>query len=394
LPALTRARFLAGSVASAAAARAAPAASSASRPFYVLVLSGGGAYGAYEAGVISGLEALGIDYDVVCGTSIGALNGAMYASDQVPRLVELWRHISQRPVVALPEDLQPRASTAVLSRLWLPVHRVIQAVRGKVTGIYAAQPVRDILHEMLVTPDGRQVVPFRRTFFWAVTNLSDLCGGYYYQGAARAGIDPQTVQAAFRRKGAKLRTIAPDQPNAFVEALRASSAIPAFFEPAGIGADLFVDGGVINNTPYDVAKTARQLLAPGRPLEIHAVFNAPLERTLKPVDLSNALKILFACYDLMQKRLVEDAARLTLREADLAGRLLPDDPELAADESLRNALGVTIRYVRPASTLDGELTGFDDQKAIDKNFDRGMSDIGAGWRVYRDPGEFCGPGVS
>ena len=44
-----------------------------------LVLSGGGAKGAYEAGCVRALQEIGYEFDLVCGTSIGALNGLLVA---------------------------------------------------------------------------------------------------------------------------------------------------------------------------------------------------------------------------------------------------------------------------------------------------------------------------
>jgi NTE family protein len=60
-----------------------------------LVLSGGGAKGAYQAGVFRALRDLGIDrrISVVAGTSIGALNGALYVQDDLEQAEALWRSI-------------------------------------------------------------------------------------------------------------------------------------------------------------------------------------------------------------------------------------------------------------------------------------------------------------
>ena len=44
-----------------------------------LVLGGGGSRGAYEIGVCKALEELEIEIDMVFGTSVGAINGAMIA---------------------------------------------------------------------------------------------------------------------------------------------------------------------------------------------------------------------------------------------------------------------------------------------------------------------------
>ncbi|MCQ2592054.1 MAG: patatin-like phospholipase family protein [Treponema sp.] len=58
-----------------------------------LVLSGGGAKGAYEVGVWKALEEYGItkDIDVISGTSVGALNGALFACTDVEKAEKLWR---------------------------------------------------------------------------------------------------------------------------------------------------------------------------------------------------------------------------------------------------------------------------------------------------------------
>src|SRR5512144_2932425 len=70
-----------------------------------LVLSGGGARGAYEAGVLLGLaDVLGLRapnplFDVITGTSVGAINAAHLAAfadrndHGIPQLVELWQSL-------------------------------------------------------------------------------------------------------------------------------------------------------------------------------------------------------------------------------------------------------------------------------------------------------------
>lgn len=64
-----------------------------------LVLCGGGSRGAYEAGVIKALVELGFHFDIVCGTSIGALNGCLLSMSKIEELNELWDHISFSSVV-------------------------------------------------------------------------------------------------------------------------------------------------------------------------------------------------------------------------------------------------------------------------------------------------------
>jgi NTE family protein len=64
-----------------------------------LVLQGGGALGAYQAGVFQGLHEAGIELSCLSGISIGALNTAIIAGNppemRVPRLLEFWETICQ-----------------------------------------------------------------------------------------------------------------------------------------------------------------------------------------------------------------------------------------------------------------------------------------------------------
>lgn len=59
-----------------------------------VVLSGGGAKGAYEVGVWKALRKLHIKYDIVTGTSIGALNGLMMAQKEFYKCIRLWKNIN------------------------------------------------------------------------------------------------------------------------------------------------------------------------------------------------------------------------------------------------------------------------------------------------------------
>ncbi len=85
-----------------AAGRAHPSESDRRRPSgqIALVLQGGGALGAYQAGVYQGLSEAGIEPDWVIGTSIGAINASIIAGNEVsqrlPRLREFWDGLRPR----------------------------------------------------------------------------------------------------------------------------------------------------------------------------------------------------------------------------------------------------------------------------------------------------------
>lgn len=58
-----------------------------------IVLSGGGAKGSYEVGVWKALRKLNIKYDIVTGTSVGALNGALMVQKNYLKALFLWYNI-------------------------------------------------------------------------------------------------------------------------------------------------------------------------------------------------------------------------------------------------------------------------------------------------------------
>ena len=59
-----------------------------------IALSGGGTKGSYELGVWKALRELGIDYQIVTGTSIGSINGALMTTGDYDRAEELWNTIT------------------------------------------------------------------------------------------------------------------------------------------------------------------------------------------------------------------------------------------------------------------------------------------------------------
>lgn len=61
---------------------------------YALALEGGGARGAYQAGVVKALSENGYEFDAVVGTSIGSINGAVIAQGDIELAYDLWKNMS------------------------------------------------------------------------------------------------------------------------------------------------------------------------------------------------------------------------------------------------------------------------------------------------------------
>jgi NTE family protein len=86
----------------------------------VLVLQGGGALGAYQAGVYQALQEVGIEPDWVIGTSIGAINASLIAGNppemRLERLREFWDRVRHNPfaqMLAAAPFLGPWAANAL-----------------------------------------------------------------------------------------------------------------------------------------------------------------------------------------------------------------------------------------------------------------------------------------
>ena len=65
-----------------------------------IALAGGGSKGSYQIGVWKALRELGIDYDIVTGTSIGAINGALMVMGDYERAERLWSTITVEDIMA------------------------------------------------------------------------------------------------------------------------------------------------------------------------------------------------------------------------------------------------------------------------------------------------------
>lgn len=64
-----------------------------------VVLSGGGAKGAFQAGALEVLHDEGYKFDIISGVSVGTLNGAMLATGQLSTLIKVWENLTPDQVL-------------------------------------------------------------------------------------------------------------------------------------------------------------------------------------------------------------------------------------------------------------------------------------------------------
>ncbi len=186
-----------------------------------LVLSGGGARGAYQMGVWQAMRDLGLDdqVKVITGCSIGAINGALLSQLDWDKALDLWEQVQPSQVFDCLQDSDTPFNKALM-RDWMQ-HGGI-----RVEGL--KKLLRDHLDENLIrqSPINFGLVVYNKT----------------------------------QRKGQSL--FVHDIPQGLlIEYIIASATFPVF-QPHQIGDDLYLDGGLHSILPMDMAfsKTNTELV--------------------------------------------------------------------------------------------------------------------------------------
>ena len=117
-------------------------------PRMALVLAGGGARGSYQVGVWRALTELGWNPQIITGTSVGSLNGAMFALDLYETARDMWTSIRSQDVMELPEE------TRNLTELHQFLRDVVRAGGMDVT------PLEEIV-ERVLDEDALRASPIR-----------------------------------------------------------------------------------------------------------------------------------------------------------------------------------------------------------------------------------------
>jgi len=206
-------------------------------PRTAFVLGGGGVLGAHEVGMLQALLEAGVVPDLVVGTSVGAINGAVVAADPRPTavagLLELWRGIGRDDVFG----------GSLLTR--------ISTIARTGTHLHDNGPLRALLRGHL--GDAR---------------IEDLAVPF------------QCVAASIEAAGPHWFSRGP-----LVDAVLASSAVPGLLPPVEVDGEHFFDGGLVDSIPVgravalgattvyvlQVGRVERPLTPPTRPWEVGVV---------------------------------------------------------------------------------------------------------------------------
>ena len=201
-----------------------------------LVLQGGGALGAYQAGVYQALHEAGIEPDWVSGVSIGGINSAIIAGNppgrRLRQLRAFWETITDRKIWPFTPDGDVFRKARNATSSWLTI---VQGQPGffeprfpspwfshtgaqTATSYYDNEPLRKTLEDLV---DFSLIN--ERAMRFSVGAVNILTGNFMYFDNARETIGPEHVMA--------------------------SGALPPALPMVKIGTDYFWDGGIVSNTP-------------------------------------------------------------------------------------------------------------------------------------------------
>ncbi|MDP9891423.1 NTE family protein [Variovorax boronicumulans] len=223
-----------------------------------LVLQGGGALGAYQAGVYAALSETELQPHWIAGVSIGAINAALIAGNapehRVDRLREFWHLVSSGPSQRLPSWFGDRAtqnqySAAMASLVGIPGFfepryspALLMGGAAPLLSYYDTSPLKATLERLI---DFDRINACEARFSVGAVNVRT--GNSVYFDNTRQRIGPEHIMA--------------------------SGALPPGFAPVHIDGDDYWDGGIVSNTPLQYV------------LDIHP-RNEPL--VVLQVDLFNA----------------------------------------------------------------------------------------------------------
>ena len=203
----------------------------------VLVFQGGGALGAYQAGVYQAVHEAGIEPDWIIGTSIGAINAALIAGNEpscrLPRLEEFWSRMAHK---------SPWHATSLWPQLAQTLSYWNTVSRG-LPGFFEPNPMAFWGTHALLGADRAgyySTAPLEKTLSELVNfSLVNRC-------------KPRLTVGAAHVRSSQMHYFDSRDMAIGVAHIMASGALPPAFPAVRIEGELYWDGGILSNTPTEV----------------------------------------------------------------------------------------------------------------------------------------------
>ncbi len=215
--------------------------SSSPKPRIALVLQGGGALGAYQAGVYQAMHEHDLTPDWVVGTSIGAINAAIIAGirreDRIRRLRAFWESVSHDDAIDM------RAVPDATRQLMTWATTMDTFVRG-VPGFFTPRQFSPFAIGLGVPPE--------EASFYNTEDLRTTLNKYVdfdYLNDKSDGV--RLTVSAVKVTCGSLVSFDSSLQTLGAEHVMASGALPPGFPPVRVDGDLYWDGGLYSNTPLE-----------------------------------------------------------------------------------------------------------------------------------------------
>jgi NTE family protein len=348
----------------------------------VLVLQGGGALGAYQAGAYEALAEAGMAPDWIAGISIGAINAAIIAGNPPERRVERLRTLWERASLWLRgEPVVPgHAARGAFNQM----SAAIAAIWG-VPGLFAPRVIPPFLQ-----PQGsREALSFYDTLPLA-NSLAELVDfDRLNNGAVRLSVGAVHIKTGnFAYFDTAERKLAAAH-------IMASGALPPGLPPVLIDGEAYWDGGLVSNTPL------QYVLGGEGPREDLCVFQIDLfsARGKMPQNLRDvAMREKDIRYssrtrlntDMMRKR--QSVRHAMARLVEKLPPELRQDPDAALLAEWANQAAVTIVHlINRRSVTDGETLDYEFSRlTVEEHWNAGRNDVRrtlahAAWRDRQRP---------
>ena len=201
-----------------------------------LVLQGGGALGSYQAGVIEGLAASGIEIDWVAGISIGAVNAAIVAGNPPERRVERLNRFWDKVTSSLPSfPIFPNDQI----REWLHEWSAGFVMAAGVPGFFTPR----MIPPLMATPGTMGALSFYDSAPLKATLDELVDWDLLNNGPVRLSVGAVDVESG------NFNYFDTTQTRIDARHIMASGALPPGLPPIEIDGRLWWDGGLVSNTP-------------------------------------------------------------------------------------------------------------------------------------------------
>jgi NTE family protein len=350
----------------------------------ILVLQGGGALGAYQAGAYDALMGSGHEPSWIAGISIGAINAAIIAGnkreDRVAKLKAFWDKLSSglQGVSMIPGD-QGRSFFNEMSSL--------TATMFGIPGFYSPRMVSPLIS----WPGTVGATSFYDTAPLRETLLELVDFKLINEGPIRLSVGAVNVRSGnFRYFDTATDKITVDH-------IMASGALPPGFPPVLIEGEYYWDGGLVSNTPLHHVLDQNER---GHPLCIYQIDLFPAKGAL-PTTIIEAVErekeIRFSSRTRMNTAAAMAEHKLHKAAMNLLKKLpanLQNDPDAKILRDATKEAGVTIMHLIKRSTdLDSQSKDYEFSRlSMDEHWAEGHKDVvksleASAWKARKIPAD-------